>query len=135
MLRLSKKSEYALIAVKYMALNQNGKCITVKEIANIYGLSFQLLAKLMQKLVRNNIIISQQGTKGGYMLNKQTEDILLSDIISAIEENYSLTDCIESEVPENSCARANCCIIRDPLAKVQHKINRIFAETTIKQIL
>ncbi|MBZ0200082.1 MAG: Rrf2 family transcriptional regulator [Ignavibacteriaceae bacterium] len=135
MLRLSKKSEYALMAVKYMALNQNGKCITVKEIAGIYGISFQLLAKLMQKLVKNNIIISQQGTKGGYMLNKQTKDILLADVISAIEENYSLTDCIESEDPEDSCARANCCIIRDPLAKVQQKINRIFAETTIKQIL
>lgn len=135
MLRLSKKSEYALIAVKYMALNQNGKCITVKEIANTYAISFQLLAKLMQQLVRNNIIISQQGTKGGYRLIKPCEDILLADIINAIDENYSLTDCIESEIPEENCARANCCTIRDPLAKVQDKINRIFAETTIKQIL
>ena len=135
MLKLSKKTEYALMAVKYMAVNQNGKCITVKEIADTYGISFQLLAKLMQKPVRNSVIESQQGTKGGYRLNKSADSILLLDIINAIEENYGLTDCMESEIPENGCARANCCTIRDPLAKVQNKINRIFSETTIGQIL
>lgn len=135
MLRLSKKTEYALMAVRYIAVNQNGKCITVKEISDTYGISFQLLSKLMQKLVRNRVMESVQGTKGGYKLSKDPDEIFLSDIIAAIEENYRLTDCIESELPSEGCARADCCVIRDPLLKVQKKIDDIFTNTTIKQIL
>lgn len=135
MLKLSKKTEYALMAVKYIALNKNAEYTTAREIADSYNIPLELLAKVLQQLKRNEIINSFQGNKGGYALSRLPEKITLIDIISAIETDYQLTDCFKESSTEKDCEHFNCCKIKDPLIIVQKEIDKIFRQMTVNQIL
>lgn len=135
MLKLSKKSEYALMAAKYMALNNHGSYVTAKEISESYKISFELVAKVLQSLVKSDLAVSFQGAKGGYTLKKNPIEISLIDLIKAVEPNYYITDCLKIGATKKDCSRINCCEIRDPLIEVQKKIDKVFEETKLSQII
>ena len=70
MLRLSKKSDYALMAVKHLAMRADGGAASAREISESYAIPLELLAKILQRLVRARLLVSVQGTRGGYRLGK-----------------------------------------------------------------
>ena len=135
MLKLSKKTEYALMAAKYMALNNSSGFSTAKEISVSYNIPHQLVAKVLQAMAKNDIAISSKGVNGGFALAKEPEQISLIDIIKAIETNYHLVDCFNENGTDDECSKIDCCKIRDPLAEIQKKIDKIFFETSLQQIL
>lgn len=135
MLKLSKKSEYALMSVRYLAINSNGKYSTARDISQYYDIPYELVAKVLQQLVKKNLISSYQGVRGGYSLVRTPEQISLMDIISAIEDNYRITNCMNEKSSQKDCSHFDCCMIRDPLIKVQREIDKIFQNITVNQIL
>ena len=135
MLKLSKRTEYAIMAARHLALNNSGHCSTAKEIAENYNIPYQLVAKVLQNFARTEIVSSTQGAKGGYVLNKLPEEISLTDIISAVEMKYQITECMQEDANENNGSHIDCCKIRDPLIEIQKKIDNLFAQTSLKQIL
>ena len=68
MLRLSKKADYALMAMKHLALRGDRGSSSAREIAEQYDIPIELMAKVLQRLVRRGLLVSQQGTRGGYQL-------------------------------------------------------------------
>jgi len=135
MLKLSKKSEYALMAARYMAIKNHGSAVTAKEIADSYKISFELVSKVLQNLAKNNIAISYQGVKGGYTLKKNPLEISLIDLIQAVEPSYQITDCLRTESIKNDCSYSDCCKLKDPLSEVQKKIDKAFYETKLAHII
>lgn len=135
MLKISKKAEYALMAAKYMALNNHGNAVTAKEISKEYSISFELVAKVLQKLKRNSIVASTQGSKGGYFLLKKPEEITLFEIIKSVEPAYQITNCLKNGFDDDSCSHFNCCKIKDPLVEIQKKIDKIFIDTKLNHIV
>ena len=135
MLKLSKKTEYALMAVKFIAKKTDGNSVTAKEISDGYNIPYDLLSKVLQQLTKKKVIKSFQGIKGGYSLSKDPNSVTLIDIIRAVESNYQITECIKDGSTEKDCTHFNCCMIRDPLAKVQKEIDKLFRSLTIHQIL
>lgn len=135
MLHLSKKVEYGLIAIRHIASQPISDVITAKEMADKYLIPYELLAKILQKLTREGLIISYQGVRGGYVLGRRSDQIKLSDVIYAIEgrQNVSLINC-EKENPE-SCNIYQTCTIKNPLSKIQNIINGVFDEMTIAEIV
>ena len=71
MLRLSKKADYALIAMKHLAMRPDGRSSSAREISESYDIPLELLAKVLQRLVRARLLVSVQGTRGGYRLGRQ----------------------------------------------------------------
>ncbi len=135
MFKLSKKSEYALMAARYMAIKNHGSAVTAKEIADEHNISYELVAKVLQTLTKNNIAVSFQGVKGGYTLKKNPLEISLIDLIKAVEPDYQITNCLMIESPKNSCSYSDCCKIKDPLAEVQKKIDSVFTNTKLAHII
>lgn len=135
MLKLSKKAEYALMAARYMALKNSSGYSSAKEISENYQIPYQLVAKVLQNLVKSEIVLSAKGMNGGFALAKKPETISVIDIIKAVESNYSITDCLHKNGSSDDCSHFNCCKIRDPLALIQRKIDKVFAETSLVQIL
>jgi Rrf2 family protein len=135
MLKLSKKTEYALMAVKFMAKKPDGNSATAKEISEGYNIPYDLLSKVLQQLTKKKIIKSFQGIKGGYSLGKDPDNMNLMEIISAVEPNYQITECMQNGSSEKDCTYFNCCMIKDPLAKVQKEIDKLFRSVTIQEIL
>lgn len=135
MLKLSKKTEYAFMAARHLALNNSGHFSTAKEIAENYQIPQQLVAKVLQNFVRNNLALSFQGVNGGYQLQRTPEEISLIDIIRSVEDNYKLTECMNEKPNEDNCSHLDCCKIRNPLMEIQFKIDNLFDQTTLNQIL
>jgi len=135
MFQLSKKVEYGLIAVRHMAAGKSGQTYTAKEIAENYNLPYELLAKVMQKLVHKGFVVSFQGANGGYVLARNPETITVSAVIEAIEESQSvkITQC-QAEAPEN-CVIFLTCTIKDPLIKLQGSINQVLEKLTVKELV
>ncbi len=134
MVRLSKRVEYGLIAIRYIALCANGDVVTTKEIADKHRIPYELLAKVLQRLSRAGLISSQQGVHGGYTLAKKPSEVTISMIINAIEGNsLAIAQCM-AEGPE-SCEVFNNCTIKSPLTKVQANIEQAFTSMTLAQIV
>jgi len=135
MLKLSKKTEYAFMAARHLAMNNSGHYSTAKEIAENYQIPFQLVAKVLQNFTKSELVTSFQGVKGGYKLNRTPDNISLIEIIKAVESNYQLTECMEQDSLRCNCSHLDYCKIRDPLIEIQRKIDNVFLQTSLKQIL
>jgi len=91
MLRLSKKADYALIAMKHLAQSASraeartreggtgAPSASAREIAEQYDIPIELLAKVLQRLVRTGLLASTQGTRGGYTLSRPPTSISIAD--------------------------------------------------------
>ena len=111
MLRLSKKSDYALIAMKHLATRPDGSgSSSAREISESYDIPLELLAKVLQRLVRARLLVSVQGTRGGYRLGRHAGTISVADVIQAVDGPVTVTACSEDD---HSCDQYTKCSIRD----------------------
>jgi Rrf2 family protein len=134
MVRLSKKVEYGLIAIRHVATKHIGELVSAKEIADAYGIPFETLAKVLQRLTRAGLVVSMQGVRGGYALAMRPEEIKVSAIINAIEGTQPVIAQCLSDGPD-SCMVFNSCTIKSPLTKVQANIERAFSTMTLSEIV
>src|SRR5689334_4417499 len=114
MLRLSKKADYALMAMKHLALRGDrgtSGSASAREIAEQYDIPIELLAKVLQRLVRSGLLASHQGTRGGYQLARMPGQISVADVIQAIEGPVTVTAC---STDEGTCEQFAKCNVRDP---------------------
>jgi Rrf2 family protein len=134
MVRLSKKVEYGLIAIRHIAAKPAGEIVTTKEIADTYKMPYELLAKVLQKLTKSGLIASHQGVRGGYTLARNPGDIPVSMIIHAIEGTQPMIARCMAEGPD-SCTVFTVCTIKSPLTKVQANIDQVFNSLTLLEIV
>ena len=132
MLRLSKKADYALIAMKHLALNQGGApSVSAREIAEQYDIPIELLAKVMQRLVRTGLLASTQGTRGGYTLNRAAKAISVADVIQAIDGPFTVTAC---STEKHDCEQYAKCSVRDPLWQIRERIVAALGTVTLSEM-
>jgi Rrf2 family protein len=119
MLRLSKRADYALIAMRHLALNSDRGWASAREIAEQYNVPVELLAKVLQRLVRSGLLASHQGINGGYELGRPATQISVADVIQSIDGPLTMTACSEAD---ESCDQYARCNIRDPLWRIKDRI-------------
>lgn len=133
MLRLSKRVEYALLAVQVMAAEPHS-LVSAKDVADRFGISFTLVAKVLQQLALAGYVQSIRGANGGYRLTHPADRISIANIIEAIEGKPSaIVDCHDSH--DHDCAAVSCCTIRQPLGILQERISATFASMTIAELV
>ena len=128
MLRLSKKADYALMAVKHLALRADAGAASAREIAEQYDIPVELMAKVLQRLARKGLLVSQQGTRGGYQLARPSTVISVADVIQAVDGPLAVTACAADE---ENCEQFSKCNIRDPLWKIKDRIFQALATCTV----
>jgi Rrf2 family protein len=130
MLRLSKKADYALMAMKHLATRADGASASAREIAEAYDIPVELLAKILQRLARHGLVRSLQGTRGGYRLGRETAKISVADIIEAIEGALRVTACSTEEV---NCGQYAKCSVRDPLWRIKDRIVSALSDCSLQE--
>src|SRR5437763_1930029 len=131
MLRLSKKADYALIAMKHLAVRGADASSSAREIAELYDVPIELMAKVLQRLVRRGLLASQHGTRGGYQLARRPTQISVADVIQAIEGPVTVTAC---STEDGQCEQFDKCNVRDPLYRVRERILSALGECTIAEL-
>ena len=131
MLRLSKKADYALLAMRHLAAQADREAVSAREVAEAYDIPPELLAKVLQQLVRGRLLESHQGMRGGYALAKPARSISVADVIQAIDGALTVTACSEAD---HSCDQYSKCNIRDPLWKIKDRIVSALAATSVAEL-
>jgi Rrf2 family cysteine metabolism transcriptional repressor len=131
-LKLSKKTDYALMAVQYMASKSAVRAVNTKEIAEAYRIPLELLAKVLQKLGKKGVVISHNGPKGGYVLARPPSEISVLAVIQAIEGNIGITECYHNE--DSHCVQMARCNIRTPLRNIQNSIYALLDSMSIEDM-
>jgi len=131
MLKLTKKADYGLIAVRHLAEHAELGACSAKDLAEIYGLPQEALAKILQRLVRSKLLISQQGTNGGYVLSRDPREISALEVIRAIEGPLFITSCNNLE---KACSQSSKCTVRGPLRKVSRTIEEVLSKLTVWEL-
>ena len=93
MLNITRKVEYALIALRHMQSKSDGSVTSANEIAKQYGVPRQLLAKTLQQMVHHNILEAIQGPTGGYKIVADLDQISLKDFFEKLEGPLGMMDC------------------------------------------
>lgn len=132
MLRLSKKSDYALMSMKHLATRPgDAGAASAREIAEAYSIPLDLLAKVLQQLVRQHLLVSVQGTRGGYRLARTPDAITVADIVQAMDGPFSVTAC---SLDDHACDQYSTCSIRDPLWKIRNRIFQTLNDVTLAEM-
>lgn len=131
MLRLSKKSDYALMAVTHLATRADGGAASAREISESYAIPLELLAKILQRLVRARLLVSVQGTRGGYRLGKPPAQISVADIIQAVDGPVTVTACSPDD---HACGQFTTCSIRDPLWRIKNRILEMLTTVSVTEL-
>ena len=86
----SKSAEYAIQALIYLSENQTDKPTMIASIAEAYNIPYQFLAKIVQTLVKRNLVVAKRGRNGGINLSRKPKYIYLTEIIDAIDSNDNI---------------------------------------------
>jgi Rrf2 family protein len=131
MLRLSKKADYALMAMKHLAQKRDVSSTSAREIAEQYDIPIELMAKVLQRLVRMRLLASTQGTRGGYMLGRAATTISVAEVIEAIDGPFTVTAC---STEKHDCEQFSKCSVRDPLWQIRERIAAALGTVTLAEI-
>ena len=84
-MKISRSTQYGLVAVGYIAQHDKAGPVMAQKVSKGYNIPLEYLLKILQQLVRANVLRSKRGPRGGFVLARRLEDIALLDIIEAVE--------------------------------------------------
>lgn len=142
MLSLTKKTDYALIALAQLA-QRNGRLISAREVAESGGVPLPILTNILKTLTHAGIVGSERGSRGGYFLARAPESISLDDLITAIEGPRHFVKCFGSAKESatgkenghgHACTLEPTCPIRLPAQRVHERFRHFLNSVTLAEL-
>src|ERR1700685_1086495 len=131
MLKLTKKADYGLMAMKHLAEHADQGACSAKDVAEAYGIPQEALAKILQRLAKVGLVQSQHGMNGGYTLTRDPKMISAFEVIKAIDGPLFITSCV---TVRGECDQSDRCNIREPLRKVNDSIEAVLKRIKISHM-
>jgi len=132
MLRMGKKAEYALIAMTHMARLPPDQCASSRDMAARYDMPPEILGKVLQALSRGGLVRSLQGVKGGYLLARAPGNIMMGQILEAVEGPLHLAPCA---LNHHRCQQSARCNIRRPVFRLQDRLLAFISQLNFADFL
>ena len=129
-MKLSTKSRYAVTAIVDLAQNQ-GNSVSLKDISNRQSISLSYLEQIFCKLKNSGVVTSQRGPGGGYFLGKETNNISLYEIITAVDEKIDQTQCGGNM----NCKKDKPCNTHHVWTGLNNIINDYMKNITIRDVI
>lgn len=139
MLAITRKTDYAFIALTHLAQKPDG-CTSAREIAECYGIPLPLLMNILKLLTNQGLASSLRGPRGGYSLAMPAGEITLYDVVRAIEGPVQLVQCMEprgkgsGDKNRHECNLITCCPVRSPIQRVHERLVKFLDETTLADL-
>jgi Rrf2 family protein len=131
MLRLTKRVDYGMMAMRYLAEHTDRGAHSARDIADAYNLPLPLLAKVLQQLTKADLTVSHAGPTGGYTLARPAQNINTLDVISALDGPLGITGCTTLG---SECEAVQYCPIREPLQRVNDSIRMVLTNITVADL-
>ena len=132
MLRFTKRADYGLMAIHYIAIQEDFGAVSAKRIAEEFAIPPELLAKILQRLARERLIVSQNGPRGGYVLARRPIEITVGQVVTALEGPINIVECLDED---SDCPQMAHCNLRRPVQKIQVAISELLDTMTLAELV
>ena len=133
-MKLTSKGRYAVMALIDLARFDNINPVSLRDISLRQGISLDYLEQIFSKLKKNNIVKSVRGTQGGYILNKNPNDIKLTNIFHAVDEKVKTVQC-KKDSKKGCNGKATKCITHDLWDELETHINSFFENKSLEDLI
>lgn len=133
MVKINRKVEYALIALQYMRFQPEGHWVSAKELYELYHMSFEVLAKVLQNLVTSGILSSIKGVNGGYQISCVLSEVTFLELDEAVTGVGQFSRCINAT--KKGCNLSKSCNIITPVQYLSNRIKDLFGSMKISELL
>jgi len=133
MLRLSTKGEYGVRAMFELAKHYNKGPLTIKEIARRQDVSIAYLEQLLNKLRKSKLIKSRKGPGGGYVINREPNEITVGMILNSLEGPVAIAHCLNPKT--KGCSRVKGCVSRMLWKSLGEKIEDFLGTINLNDLL
>ena len=130
-MKLTTKSRYAVTAMLDIASHNTGNPISLPEISHRQNISLSYLEQLFSRLKKNGLVDSIKGPGGGYILSKDANEIVISEVIQAVDEDLETTACNG----KSNCHNNHQCISHNLWQDLGTEINNFLSDITLKQVI
>lgn len=131
MMELTRKGEYAIRGIVFLAKQPVGKVILVSEVAEATGVSQTFLAKIFQSFAKLGLVNSFRGTGGGFLLGRPAAKITLRQVVEAVEGPITPNRCLSID---DSCNREAECTVHPIWRKIQGEVAAILDSVTLEDL-
>ena len=133
-MKLTSKGRYAVMALVDLARFDNINPVSLRDISLRQGISLDYLEQIFSKLKKNEIVKSIRGTQGGYVINKNPNDIKLTNIFHAVDEKVKTVQC-KKESKKGCNGKATKCITHNLWDELEIHINTFFENKSLKDLI
>jgi Rrf2 family transcriptional regulator, iron-sulfur cluster assembly transcription factor len=131
MMELTRKGEYAVRGIVYLASRPSDQVCLLSEIAAAVDVPQTFLAKIFQQFSKIGLVRSYRGTGGGFMLGRAPDKISLLEVVEAVEGPIVPNRCVTGE---GECSRSPTCNVHPVWIMVQSQVRDVLAKVTLKEL-
>ena len=133
-MKLTTKGRYAVMAMADLALFKDNGPTSLSDISLRQNISLPYLEQIFIKLKDKNLVKSTRGSKGGYVLEKPANDIKISNIISAVDEEVKMLNC-KKESKKGCNNKTTKCITHNLWDQLDQHINNFFEKVKLQDLV
>jgi len=128
---LTKKTDYAIRALLMLGAKR-GSYVSAKVIAVEQDMPYQFLRGVLQEMIRHDLIVSKEGVQGGFMLEKDPDEIGVKQLIEIFQGTVQVSECL---FRKQLCANRSRCVLRHEIMRIEQVVSKEFEQVTIGKLL
>lgn len=132
MMELTRKGDYAIRGIVYLAAQPPEKISLLSDIAAAVDVPQTFLAKIFQQFSKSGIVRSYRGTGGGFVLAMAPEKISLLEVVEAVEGPITPNRCA---IGPGECSRDGFCTVHPVWVRIQTEVRKSLSEITLKDLI
>ena len=133
MIKISRKVEYALMALQHMHGQPPEQVVSAKDLCATYRVAFPVLSKVLQNLAAAGVLRSAQGAHGGYQLARPLSDVTFGELSAAVVGPMQFAYCLHHD--RVRCQLAECCNVISPIIRLSNRIEELFYSMSLEELL
>jgi len=130
MIRITKQTDYGIVLLTHLA-SQPERQLNAPELASETQLPLPMVSKILKLLVREGLLLSHRGVKGGYSLARHPGEISMAEIIAALEGPIAITECIDES---SDCSHERLCPVRSNWQRINAAVRGALEGITLAEM-
>jgi len=128
MIRMSKQTDYGVLLLTQFATDPEGLTLSARELADRASLPLPMVSKILKVLTRAGLLVSVRGARGGYMLARRPDRITVTDVISALDGPFAMTECVDAP---GDCRQESSCPVRTNWHLINQTVRKALDNITL----
>lgn len=131
MFKLSKATDYGIVLLARLARDSSVEPQNARELAASSELPVPMVSKVLKALAKEGLLVSHRGSKGGYRLAREPEELTVAEMIRVLEGPVGLTDCA---IGPELCEHETMCAVRQPWQMISRVVEQALADVTLADL-